>query len=117
MKITSVIVDGVGKFGTRNQIAGFGSGVNILGAGKEAGRSTLFRAVRACLFERHNTRNESVRNLATDGLSLPITVTLSFEHTDQAYTIAKSFVKSSAASLKRGGVEIARGREADEMLW
>ena len=117
MKITSVIVEGVGKFGSCSEIVGLGSGVNILAAGNEAGKSTLFRAVRACLFERHNTKNEIVRNLTTDGMSLPITVTVGFEHGDQAYTVTKSFMKSPAASLMRGNTEIARGREADEMVW
>src|SRR5690242_21190736 len=97
MKITSVALDGVGRFGTRTEIAGLGGGVNILAAGNEAGKSTMFRAVRACLFERHNTKNELVRNLATDGASLPVTVTLGFEHGGRAYTITKSFVKSPAA--------------------
>jgi len=109
-------VEGVGRFGTPTRIDGLGSGVNILAAGNEAGKSTLFKAVRACLFERHNTKNESVRNLATDGLSLPVTVRLGFEHGDDAYTITKSFLKSPTASLKRGTTEIARGREADEMV-
>ena len=77
----------------------------------------MFRAVRACLFERHNTKNEFVRNLATDGASLPVTVTLGFEHGNRAYTVTKSFVKGPAASLMRDGTEIARGREADEMVW
>ena len=117
MKITSVIVDGVGKFGTRSEVTGLGSGVNILAAGNEAGKSTLFRAVRACLFERHNSKTESIRNLATDGLSLPVTVTLGFEHADQAYAITKSFMKNPSASLTRAGIEVARGREADEKLW
>jgi hypothetical protein len=117
MKITSVTLDGVGRFGTLTEIAGLGAGVNILAAGNEAGKSTMFRAVRACLFERHNTKNEFVRNLATDGASLPVTVTLGFEHEDRAYTVTKSFVKSPAASLMRDGKEIARGREADEMVW
>ena len=117
MQFKSIVVDGVGKFGTRTEVTGLGPGVNILAAGNEAGKSTLFRAVRACLFERHTTKNDSVRNLSTDGLSLPVTVKLDFEHDGQAYTVTKSFVKSPAASLMRAGVEIARGREADEMLW
>lgn len=117
MQFTSIVVDGVGKFGTRTEITGLGPGVNILADGNEAGKSTLFRAVRACLFERHTTKNDSVRTLSTDGLSLPVTVRLDFEHAGQNYTVTKSFVKSPAASLMRGGVEIARGREADEMLW
>ena len=91
--------------------------MNILAAGNEAGKSTLFRAVRACLFERHNTRNEIVRSLATEGLALPVTVTLGFEHEGQSYRTTKSFMKSPAASLIRGATEIARGREADEMIW
>lgn len=117
MNITSVAVDGVGKFGVRNEIVGLGPGVNILAAGNEAGKSTIFRAVRACLFERHNTKNEIVRSLATEGLSLPVTVTLAFEHDGQSYKITKSFIKSPTASLVRGTTEIARGREADEMIW
>lgn len=117
MNITRVVVEGVGKFGTRSEITGLGPGVNILAAGNEAGKSTLFRAVRACLFERHNTKNEIVRNLATDGLALPVTVSISFDHAGQSYTITKSFIKSPAASLMRGATELARGREADEMTW
>ncbi len=117
MKITNITVEGVEKFGARSEIVGLGPGVNILAAGNEAGKSTLFRAVRACLFERHNTKNEVIRNLATDGLSLPITVALGFEHGDQDYRVTKSFMKSPAASLMRGSTELARGREADEMVW
>ena len=49
MKIRSIVVDGVGKFSSRTEVAGLGSGVNILAAGNEEGKSTVFRAVRACL--------------------------------------------------------------------
>lgn len=117
MRITAIEVDGVGRFGTATRVDGLGPGVNILSAGNEAGKSTLFRAVRACLFERHNSKNEFLRSLATDGLSLPVCVTLGFEHDGADYVLRKSFVKSPAASLARGGVEIARGREADERVW
>eukprot|EP01037_Dinobryon_pediforme_P017984 gene17984-18220_t len=108
---------GVGKFGTRTEIIGLGAGVNILAAGNEAGKSTLFRAIRACLFERHNSRDSMLSSLATDGLSLPVTVTLGFEFAGQDYTVIKSFIKSPSASLLRGTTEIARGKEADEKIW
>lgn len=98
-------------------MTGFGPGVNILAADNEAGKSTFFNAIRACLFERHSTRNDIVRNLATDGLSLPVTVKLGFEHDGKAYELAKSFIKSPSASLRRDEIEIARGREADEAVW
>jgi uncharacterized protein YhaN len=117
MIITRIVVEGVGKFGTRSEIVGLGPGVNILAAGNEFGKSTIFKAVRACLFERHNTKNDNVRQLASDGLSLPVTVTIGFDHADSSYTLTKSFIKSPSASLLRGSTEIARNREADEKAW
>ncbi len=117
MRLTRVEVDGVGRFGTPARIEGLGPGVNILAAGNEAGKSTFFRAIRTCLFERHGTKNSDVVALATDGLSLPVTVTLGFEHDNRSYEITKSFLKSPSASLRRDGVEMARNREADEAVW
>ncbi len=61
-------------------LEGLGPGVNILSAANEAGKSTFFRAIRTCLFERHNSAREDIRRLATEGLSLPVSVTLGFEH-------------------------------------
>ncbi|WP_342641080.1 AAA family ATPase [Rhodoligotrophos ferricapiens] len=117
MRLTSIAVEGVGRFGTRTRIDGLGEGVNVLMAANEAGKSTMFRAIRACLFERHGTKNEFVKALASDGLSLPITVTLGFEHEGSAYILRKSFLKSPSASLSRGEREVARGAQADEMVW
>jgi len=117
MKITSITVDGVGKFDAKFEISGLDSGVNILSAGNEAGKSTFFKAVRACVFERHNTRNKEVMKLASDGKALPVTVSIGFEHAGQDYCITKSFIRSASARLTRGGAEIARNNEADEMLW
>ena len=101
MKLTRVAIDGVGRFGTPARIEGLGPGVNILAAGNEAGKSTFFRAIRACLFERHGTKNDAVRNLATDGLSLPVTVTLGFDHEDVSYDITKSFDSRGGASCEQ----------------
>lgn len=117
MKITSLIVEGAGRFGAPVSVQGLGEGVNILSAGNEAGKSTLFRALRACVFERHTTSNKSVARLCTEGMTLPLSVTLGFDHKGDAYTIQKCFIRSASASLRKNGVEIARGRQADEELW
>jgi hypothetical protein len=117
VRITGVAVDGVGRFGATSRMTGFGPGVNILAAANEAGKSTFFKAIRACLFERHTARNDALRGLASTGLALPVTVSLGFEHGGKSYEIAKSFIKSPSASLTRDGVEMARGREADEAVW
>ncbi len=117
MIIRRIVVDGVGKFGARSEIVGLGEGVNILAAGNEFGKSTIFKAVRACLFERHNTKSDHIRKLATEGLSLPVTVTIEFDHGGSSHTLTKSFIKGASASLMRGSTEIARNREADERAW
>lgn len=117
MKLTRVEIEGAGRFGVRTRLEGLGTGINILAAQNEAGKSTFFRAIRTCLFERHGARNEQVAMLATEGLSLPITVTLGLEHGGESYEIAKSFLKSPSARLMRNGIEIARDRAADEELW
>lgn len=117
MRITSVAIDGVGRFGTPTRIDNLRAGVNILAADNEAGKSTFFRSIRTCIFERHGSKNADVIALATEGLSLPVTITLCFEHGQKSYEITKSFVKSPSASLRCEGIEVARNREADEKLW
>ncbi|MCA3559837.1 MAG: hypothetical protein IOC82_02265 [Aestuariivirga sp.] len=117
MKLLHVSVEGCGRFGTSARIEGFGPGVNILAARNEAGKSTLFRAIRTCLFERHSSVTKDIATLATDGLSLPVVIRVGFEHGGRRYEIAKSFLKSKSASLTRDGVEIARNAEADEQVW
>ncbi len=117
MKITSLHVEGAGRFSTPVSVTGFGDGVNVLCEHNEVGKSTLFRALRACLFERHGAKNDALRRLATDGSALPLTVMLGFEHEGRSYELRKSFLRSAAASLRRDGVEIARGGTADEQVW
>jgi DNA repair exonuclease SbcCD ATPase subunit len=117
MKLTEITVEGCGRFSTAARIEGLGPGVNILSAHNEAGKSTFFRAIRTCLFERHNTTRDEVKRLATEGVSLPLKVTLGFEHDGKSYELSKSFNRSAAASLRCGGAEIARARAADETVW
>ena len=117
MKLLHVAVEGCGRFATPARIEGFGPGVNILSARNEAGKSTLFRAIRTCLFERHSSTAKDIASLATEGVSLPVSVRVGFEHDGKCYEIAKSFLKSKSASLTRDGTEVARGAEADEQVW
>lgn len=117
MKLLHVAVEGCGRFGAPARIDGFGPGVNILAAGNEAGKSTLFRAIRTCLFERHNSANKEITALATEGLSLPVTITVGFEQDGKTYEITKSFVKSKSAILTCDGAVTARNGAADEKVW
>lgn len=116
MEITALSIEGVGRF-VNAEILGFGPNVNVLAAGNEVGKSTIFRAVRAVLFKRHGANDQDVRILETDGSKLPVTISLSFSHEGSNFEIRKSFLRNAKSSLSKDGKEIARDRTADEMLW
>jgi hypothetical protein len=117
MRITRLEVEGIGRFATRTVVEGFGEGVNVLMAGNEAGKSTLFRAIRACFFKRHSALDSDVKALIADNTRLPPSVTVGFEHENAQYEITKTFSSSRSAQLRKNGVEIARNATADEELW
>jgi DNA repair exonuclease SbcCD ATPase subunit len=103
MKITHVSVEGVGRFAQAVTIANIAPGLNVLAAPNEAGKSTLFKAVRACMFEKHTAKSEAIRDLASDGASLPATIELGFEHLGAQYVVRKTFLSSARASLTKDG--------------
>ncbi|WJR75493.1 AAA family ATPase [Bradyrhizobium sp. NP1] len=117
MLIKALSVEGVGRFVTPMQVDGFGAGVNVLAAGNEIGKSTLFKAIRTCLFSRHDSKNQDIRDLGSEGSQLPATVQVTFEQDGYAYVIRKSFLRSPSASLTEDGREIARSKQADEAIW
>lgn len=117
MIVTGIEVSGVGRFRGGMRLSGLGPGVNVLAAPNEAGKSTLFRAVRTCFFQKHDAQSQPIRNLASHDAQLPVRIRVSFRFGGHDYTIEKSFLRSPQASLVRDGAEIARGRQADEMLW
>jgi AAA domain len=117
MLIKALTVEGVGRFITPMQVDGFGAGVNVLAAGNEFGKSTLFKAIRTCLFSRHDSKSQDIRDLASEGSQLPATVQVAFEKNGHAYVIRKSFLRSPSASLTEDGREIARSKQTDEAIW
>jgi uncharacterized protein YhaN len=117
MFIKALAVEGVGRFAGGAHVEGFDRGVNVLAAGNEVGKSTLFRAIRTCLFCRHDSKTADIRDLATDGSQLPMTIELTFEHSGKTYVIKKSFLRSPSATLSEDGREIARFKQADEAVW
>ncbi|WGD53188.1 AAA family ATPase [Bradyrhizobium sp. CB1650] len=117
MLINALSVEGIGRFAGVARVDGFGAGVNVLAAGNEVGKSTLFKAIRACLFLRHDSKTQELRDLGSDDSQLPATVELDFDHEGRRYVIRKSFLRSPFAVLTEDGREIARAGEADKAIW
>ena len=78
MIITHIAVEGVGRFRGRHVVRGLGPGLNLLCAPNEAGKSTIFRAVQACLFARHDSNTKETRALGSIGAQLPARVEVRF---------------------------------------
>ena len=97
MLITSLSVEGIGRFASAAHVDGFGQGVNVLAAGNEVGKSTLFKAIRTCLFCRHDSKTQDIRDLGSDDSQLPATVQLLSSMT-ASYVIKKSFLRSPRRS-------------------
>ena len=117
MKLKHVFVEGCGRFVEPVIVSGLESGLNVLAAPNEAGKSTLFRAVRACIFEKHTAKDKELRDLAAQGANAPLTIEVGFEHGGHEYVARKTFLASPRASLTRDGKEIAGARAADEEIY
>ena len=116
MKLTRIELEGIGRF-EKASVEGLSDGVNLLAAANEAGKSTIFRAVRYCLFKRFGAADREVQSLDRDGSRMPPTVTLGFDHDGESYTLRKTFLRSKAALLTKNGTDFARDSEADEAAW
>ncbi|HEY7244877.1 MAG TPA: AAA family ATPase [Xanthobacteraceae bacterium] len=117
MVITELAVSGVGRFRLRHVVRGLGPGLNLLCAPNEAGKSTIFRALRAGLFYRHGSTDREIATLASSGAQLPVTVEVGFEHAGAAYRVHKSFLFNRGSRLFKAGQQVAEGRVADEQVW
>src|SRR5262245_48063560 len=117
MIITHLAVAGVGRFRSRHVIDGLGPGLNVLSAPNEAGKSTLFRALRACLFYRHGSTDAEIARLKCLGAQLPAVIEVGFERDGAAYALQKSFLASRSSRLFKSGKLVAEGRPADEQMW
>jgi len=117
MIITGISVNGVGRFTRETRLTGFSPGLNILSAPNEAGKSTLFRALRVALFQRHSSKGKPIQEVESQNAALPVEITVDFRIEDHEYRLSKQFMRSARSELTRDGAVIARGAQADEAVW
>ncbi|MGY6644400.1 MAG: AAA family ATPase [Salinarimonas sp.] len=117
MIITGISVNGVGRFTRETRLTGFSPGLNILSAPNEAGKSTLFRALRVALFQRHSSKGKPIQEVESQNAALPVEIAVEFRIEDHEYRLSKQFMRSARSELTRDGAVIARGAQADEAVW
>jgi len=117
MKIRAIRLREVGCFSEPVMVEGLSGGLDVLADNNEAGKSTLFRAVRTVLLEKHKAANKDVRDLKPYGGGAPL-IEIDFDIGATAYRLRKQFLSSQSAiltDLATGAVK--RGADADEEVF
>lgn len=116
MKLRSIAVKQFKKFTAPKGIQGMVDGLNVVVGPNELGKSTLLDAIRAALFEKHNSRAQPIVALQNDRNKAAPVVELEFELDDGLYCIRKRFVKQPHARLSCPDGRLLEGDEAEAKL-
>ena len=90
--------------------------LNVVVGPNEMGKSTLLDALRAVLFEKHDSRAKPVRDLQNDRNKAGPVIELTFELNEGIYRIRKRFIKRPYARLDCPDGRTLEGDAAEEEL-
>jgi uncharacterized protein YhaN len=117
MKLRTLELEQFRKFDRKVRIAGMADGLNLVVGPNEMGKSTLFAALQAVLFERHRSQAQTVKSLQPAGHEgASPRVALSFEIGGQRYRIEKRFLRRPSAELSLPDGRQLHGEAAEEAL-
>ena len=117
MKLRALELEQFRKFDRRVEIAGMADGLNLVVGPNEMGKSTLFAALQAVLFERHRSQAQTVKSLQPAGHEgAAPRVALSFEIGGLRYRIEKRFLRRPSAELSLPDGRQLHGEAAEEAL-
>jgi DNA repair exonuclease SbcCD ATPase subunit len=117
MKLALLELEQFRKFDRRVRVAGMADGLNLLVGPNEMGKSTLFAALQAVLFERHRSQAQTVRSFQPAGHEgAAPQVALEFTLDDGRYRIEKRFLRRPAAELLLPDGRRLHGEPAEDAL-
>ncbi len=90
----------VGRFRESVRIGPFTTGLNILAALNEAGKSTSLQAAARALFDRHSTKSEEIKSLQPAGTDLAPRIVVEFATSAGRYRIEKTFLHKPTSELR-----------------
>lgn len=117
IKLVRLAVQHVGVITGRLEVGPFADGINVIGGGNEVGKSTLVEALRAALFERHDSKNQKVKALQTHGTRNAPEVFVELDIGGDRISMRKRFLEGCSAELRlhRDGT-VVRDADADDHL-
>jgi DNA repair exonuclease SbcCD ATPase subunit len=117
MKLCALELEQFRKFDRPVGIAGMADGLNLVVGPNEMGKSTLFAALQAVLFERHRSQAQSVKGLQPAGHEgAAPRVALSFAVGERRYRLEKRFLRRPSALLLLPDGRQLHGEAAEEAL-
>lgn len=116
MKLRRLSVNQFKRFTVPTQLDDLSDGLNLVIGPNELGKSTLLDALRAVLFERHNSRAQPIVALQNDRSGAAPVVELVFEVNGSEYTLTKRFVNSPHARLQCPGGTLLEADAAEDEL-
>ena len=117
MKLRALELEQFRKFDRAIRIAGMDDGLNLVVGPNEMGKSTLFAALQAVLFERHRSQAQAVKSFQPAGhAGAAPRVALQFEVNGQPHRIEKRFLRRPSAELALPDGRRLHGEAAEEAL-
>lgn len=121
MRLLRLEVQDLKRFAGAPRAVAFDARATVLHGANEAGKSTLFEAVRHALFDRSRTNAGWVKGLVPYGSGALPRVGLEFEHGGKTWRVEKRFGAKGEATLQErnaGGSwnTLARNEDAEEKL-
>lgn len=116
MKILAVRLAEVGCFSNAIALEGLSSGLNILCGANEAGKSTIFAALRMAFEQLHTTKHRSVEALRPYAGGAPL-VEVDFALGTDTWRLRKQYLTGRMAELRNLTTgQISRGADAEDNL-
>lgn len=100
MLIRRLAIENFRKFRAPVVLEGFTEGLNLVCEPNESGKSTVLDALRAALFERHNSKSDRIRSFRPHGDEVAPTVELEFDAAGGRWRLAKRFLQSPSVTLE-----------------
>ncbi|WP_375773050.1 AAA family ATPase [Archangium gephyra] len=101
-------------------LSGLGTGVHVIHAPNETGKSSLILAVARALFDRYSTKDREIQQLRPWQTTLSPRITLEFETAGKRYRLEKVFLDDASSMLEEWTgtrfERLADSQQADELV-
>jgi nitroreductase len=102
------------------ELSGLGTGVHVIHAPNETGKSSLVLAVARALFDRYSTKDREIQQLRPWQTTLSPRITLEFETGGKRYRLEKGFLDDASSLLEEWTgtrfERLADSQQADELV-